>query len=701
MHILANSYKIIGGILCSLLSVNLACADEGYSARLEGNWRYSNDRSILMTEFWVPLHQSEDAILYGDARLMGDNLDAREFNFGIGYREIVDNEHLGKSIIGLNAWYDRRISSYGSHFNQVTAGVEWLNEDIDLRANMYVPLNKQKTFTRENPQGTNGRFVGNQLVVNTDQLVVEEALSGLDFELGYKLPFMDSYTDSTRLYGGAYYFDGDAAEDVAGWRTRIASDVNSDIQLGARFQKDDVRGSQAYLEATLRFPLGAKQSFKRHGLKARLDESPERDIDVVSNQALLYDGYNVTVINAEAGAAQNIIHVDNTAGIGGDGSAENPYDSLAGANAVAGAGDIIYVHEGAGTSTNQASGITLDDAGQKLIGSGVDLTFSLAGLSASNGLDVSANEVLIEKTTAPVITSAASGVIVSADDVTVAGLSIENTVSNGILVNGVNNAVIANNQVINAQFHGIRAVGYSGSDNVLTIKKNYIENAGDGAGESGIFVAPPGGVELTAYILDNEIDNAFFRAIWLESVSTSSMTSYVRGNEVYNSSLGIVLNAQGTSTHTAEISNNYSHDNTGNGFHFGSSVAGSDAHMDYTVSDNRSEGNGGHGMFAVVGINASGEMAMSGNIISGNASRGVNIVNSSSDVLVVDLGGGVLGAVGGNSIYGNAGFEVFNSSGLSVSAENNWWGVATGLDGSEVSVGAGVDSDPYLTEAPK
>ena len=101
-------------------------------------------------------------------------------------------------------------------------------------------------LSAKNPDGVGPGFVGNQLVVNTDQLVREEALEGIDFEIGVPVPYFNRNTDSTRFYAAAYHFEGDSADNVTGWRTRVASDINQNVSIGARFQKDDVRGSQGF-----------------------------------------------------------------------------------------------------------------------------------------------------------------------------------------------------------------------------------------------------------------------------------------------------------------------------------------------------------------------------------------------------------------------------------------------------------------------
>ena len=253
--------------------------------------------------------------------------------------------------------------------------------------------------------------------------VIEEALPGVDIELGTRIKALDKLTDSTRIYAGGYHFEGDRTDDVTGVRARIASDITSDIQLGARYQYDDVRDNQAFVEATIRFPFKSKKSFKQEGLRSRLDESPERDIDIVTNEAVTDDGIDQLILNANTGTTQNVVHVDNTAAAGGDGSIETPFNTLAAAEAVAIANDLIYVHRGDGTTTGQDTGITIDDEGQILAGSGADLLFSSGRFTTQNNQNVSNGIVVATATTAPVITNGAGdGVFVTADDVLVLSL---------------------------------------------------------------------------------------------------------------------------------------------------------------------------------------------------------------------------------------------------------------------------------------
>lgn len=432
------------------LSSSPAFAGDSLKARAEANWRNGSDRSILMTEFWVPFLQDEDSVFYGDLRMMGDDSDNREGNLGIGYRKETELPALGKGVAGAHGWVDRRITERGSQFHQVTLGVEWLGEDMDVRANGYLPLSDEQEYSIPNADPQGPALAGTGIVVDTNGTLLEEPQHGLDLELGWRMPFLEDHTDSIRAYGGGYYFDGDHTERVSGWRARLAADITPDVQIGARLQNDNERGSQGFLEATIRFPFGQKKSYRREGIRARLDESPERDIDIVTGASVTDSGDRVQVLNRETGAAQEVLHVDNTAAGGGDGSAENPFNTLAAAQAAASAQTIIYLHTGDGTSTNQDQGLLLDKAGQQLIGAGTDFIYDGARFATANGASPTST-LIAAAGTAPVITNvnaASDGITVNADDVKIAGVTVDGATRDGIVVEADGAAASAQNVTI-------------------------------------------------------------------------------------------------------------------------------------------------------------------------------------------------------------------------------------------------------------
>ncbi len=581
--------------------------DNPIQPRVELNHRYSNDRAISMMEFWVPLGQNEEdgSVLFGDLRMMGDNQENKELNVGVGYRGIINTKLLGDGIAGGMVWFDRRKTTSNSEFNQVTAGLEWLGEQYDVRLNGYVPLNKKQSYTRANPNGDGLGFVGNQIIVNTDQAVVEEALPGLDLEIGTRLNFLDGVTDSTRVYAGAYHFEGDRAEDVTGYRARIAADITSDIQVGARYQKDDVRGFQAYLEATVRFPFDAKKSFQEEGLRSRLDESPERDIDIVSNEAVLDDGIDQLVLNANSGVTQNVLHVNNTAGGGGDGSIEMPYNTLLAAQTAATTNDLIYVHRGDGTTTGQDTGVTLDDDGQMLVGSGTNLVYDRNRFRTSNNATIESGLLVEKKTENPIITNGAgNGVDVSsADNILLSGFTVDGASAHGVYALNSENLIIdtisSNNNTIDGvnvevdatnidQFSIVgsslnnnteRGLSFLTSNSGTSNQVNISNNIANENTLQGIrFQSRDVGSRIEKINLINNVTNTntSFGAFGVASIDSVIEEVNVVNNVMNSNGRGLQLNAQSAGTiNIANVIGNTAKNNTTQGLLVQSNNAGS------------------------------------------------------------------------------------------------------------------------------
>lgn len=445
-------------LIVSLLSSS-ALAQEPLKPRGEANLRYGDERTIAMGEFWIPLQQDNNSVLYSDIRLMGDSSENREGNIGIGYRAITSAPVLGEGVAGVHGWVDRRITERGSIFHQVTLGAEWLGRDFDILANAYLPISDGKLQTIPGTGRANPYLIGTGIFVDTPGKILEEPQHGFDIELGVPMPFFDKITDSTRVYAGGYYFDSKNTDHVAGGRFRFTADVTPDVAVGTRLQYDNIRNSQAFLEATIRFPFGQKSSYRKNGLHARLADSPERDIDIVTGGKVTDSGLAKPVLNATTGQAQQVLHVDNAAAPGGDGSVERPFNTLAAASAASTTGGIIYVNTGNGTSAGQNQGIVLNKQGQQLIGAGTDFIFD-GNRFTVNGGGGPQSIVIKPASTAPLITNLnanSDGVTVSADNVMVSGVRVSGATRDGIVVRASGAGTSAQNvQISNVTTTGNR-----------------------------------------------------------------------------------------------------------------------------------------------------------------------------------------------------------------------------------------------------
>lgn len=594
------------------------------SPRLETGFRAGNERSILQTEAWFPIRQAPDRVLYGDIRLSGDNNQNREQNAGVGYRQMV-----GNAIYGVNGWADRRTTDAGSTFVQTTIGLEAFSHNLDARANFYIPLgDRSQTKLTGNGGRTAPYLAGTGLFVDTPDRITEEAQAGFDLELGTTVPDWN-LADSARVYGGFYHFRGDETDSVTGWRARVTADVTPWLQVGARHQHDAERGSQTFLEATLRLP--GKQSYKTSGLRARLDESPERDIDIVTG-GQKENGLATPVLNAATGSAQRVIHVDNTAAPGGDGSAERPYNTLAAAQTAQQAYDVIYLRRGDGTTTGQNNGITISAPGVQLIGAGTDFIYDAGKFTTASKLGPRA-AVIIHGGTDPVITNGGSnGVTVTADNVTVAGLSVVNPGGIGVqFTNTTQNwqsATVRDVSVSNAVNRGISVQLTNGATINDVLIENSFVNGTTGNGR-GIEVNLTTGCRVVNATVRNSIvqNNANIGAIvWAPSASTID-NILMEGNTATGNTGDTGLYAQagiGSRVGTVVIRNNTL---SGNGAGI-SAYANSGGRLDRAdIYNNTATGHTSTAIFARANVGGSvlGLANIYNNTTSGNIGRGIQV----------------------------------------------------------------------------
>ena len=122
-----------------------------------------------------------------------------------------------------------------------------------------------------------------------------------------------------------------------------------------------------------------------------------------------------------------------------------------------------------------------------------------------------------------------------------------------------------------------------------------------------------------------------------------------------------------------------------------------------TVSNNTSTANAVGIYVSANNTSSITNVALASNTATANTTNGVYIDDDTTGAFYVDMGGGTLGSTGHNEIFGNTGTELrVDLDGNELKAENNWWGVGTGLAGGETTLEAGstVDANPYLAADP-
>jgi|GEM_PF-1763632 len=504
-----------------------SCAHYAGHASVEGKW--GSERSITETAAFVPLACREDRLLYGDVRLKADNRGNREGNVGLGVRALKEN-----GVAGGYVYLDRRRSGATEKlFTQTTLGAEWLAEDWEVRSNAYVPLSGKKQMGTSGGEALSDPYLANNGIyvdVAGQNAVIEKPLWGVDAEAGLKLPGKDFW-----MHAGVFAFDASEAEGLAGGRLRATYKVTENIALTAEGQYDNVRGRQGWLGVRFTVPFGGPKE-KPTGLKRRMTADPVRDVDIVTAavEQEVAPAHTAPVENTGTGVAQRVLHVDNSAGGGGDGTLENPFNTLAAAQAVLQDFDILYINRGTGTTAGMNAGLTVAQDNVWVIGSGTDFVYDAGRFYAPVEENLSGT-VLVAGGAAPVITNAG----VNGDGINVTGA---NTYIGGVTVNG-------------AARHGIYALAAAGVNlENVTVQDVTVSNNG----QYGIWFNTAGAGALIgeATIRDVTASNNGDRGAYVTAATTSTIGTVIVDNlESHDSGgdHGMEISADGAGTSITDI----------------------------------------------------------------------------------------------------------------------------------------------------
>lgn len=285
--------------LCFSLSGNAIADDTDpenpWTIYFRPGLRFGTDsRTLYVMDFLVPLYQDDRNILYANTKFTPNDHDGWELNLGLGYRyEIIDN-HL---IMGVNGFYDKRRTPWGTKHDQWGIGAELMGEvpfdtwslGLTGRYNYYHPISDAHIDI-----GPNGGYVyrGNG-IYTLDNIWFDEPLGGMDGEIGVRIPFVSDYVE-TWVYGGAYHFEGDNTEDIDGFSTRVEVYPTDFLKLAYEYREDDYYGGDHYGEVMVEVPfsienlVAGKNPFEGLGdrlggtreFDERMVETPRRDVDV-------------------------------------------------------------------------------------------------------------------------------------------------------------------------------------------------------------------------------------------------------------------------------------------------------------------------------------------------------------------------------------------------------------------------------------
>ena len=288
--------------------------------------------------------------VFGDAHFLITDTSRYGFNTGIGYRTMIDG-----AIWGVNGFYDNIQSPESHTYQQGGVGFEYLSDSFDFRANGYVPFGNREEFLKVVDPGTTPVFVGHDFSTLGTALF-QQALAGWDAEAGVPMPVINWL----RGYAGVYYltFKGD---ETWGVRGRFEGRVTQGIDVSVQVSNDQQFGTNINVGVDVRFD-GRMPS--RFGVPA---DAYARRYDQVRRQWQVQLGtnkgdYAVPLNDPTTGEQIVVSWVNNTAGPGGDGTVERPYNVLPSSVD----SDYVLVQRGVGDTVGN---IVLNE-GQDLFGEG-------------------------------------------------------------------------------------------------------------------------------------------------------------------------------------------------------------------------------------------------------------------------------------------------------------------------------------------
>ena len=443
-------------------------------------------------------HDSGIIFVDGQATLSDDF--GGGFNLGVGLRRMINSDSLlfstdPQRVIGVGFWTDGQSTAADNFFTQLGFSFESLGDSFDIRVNGHFPLDTTQTSDPVLSASGTPFYSGNEIFTATETITTDTAYSVVDAEIAKRINDLEAWA-----YLGGYQLDA-GSEDATGYRVGVRGYAVPDLALSLQVTDDDIYATNVVFGITWFVGRTNCNNEPCGNVYDRLREP------VLRNDFIATTSTSSSQASGDALTAQgttndiHVVHVDSTAAAGGDGTFENPLDSLAAVEAnsfSSGAGQeasIILVH--GGSVLTETDTLTLQE-GQRLLGEGTD-----ADMNQINHF-VDTNElglITLPETAAgaqdqfrPTID--ASGVpgdfITLADDNTVNNLDIANASATAITGNAINAPTLQNLEITTPTGNGISLTDIT---NTTVIENTVnITNAGGTAllidgGQDGMSIA--------------------------------------------------------------------------------------------------------------------------------------------------------------------------------------------------------------------
>ena len=301
----------------------------------------------------------------------------------------VRKQFIGGTLLGVGVYWDYdgdlnqysvwgqpgtdQFGQFGHVYNQVGISGEWLTDYGNLRSNGYIPVGS----TAHTLGAPGNPFTGNFMLCQTG---IDAALGGADLEVGAYIPGLADWAGMISVGGYAYGNDryqwqegSQIGQAVVPWfggvYTRLDTTFLENWDFSLQANNDSYFDWTGFARLTYR--MGGS---RRRNVPDQVEQPMMRNEHIVRGHQT-----PLVAINPATNQPWNVIHVDNTAGFGGNGTAAAPVTTLAAAQPLATQPyDIVYVHAGTSATTPYQSLWQFQADDQILVGQGSTLELATA-----------------------------------------------------------------------------------------------------------------------------------------------------------------------------------------------------------------------------------------------------------------------------------------------------------------------------------
>src|SRR5262245_44013899 len=468
-----------------------------------------------------PYYISDQSLLFSDLRVFPTNYGQVGGNAGIGYRYY--SESLDR-VFGISGWYDGD-NTRSVLLQQLGLSVESYADPFDIRSNFYMPVGPLTRQSGLSLVPGSVQFQGDNLIYDQLRSYIV-AMKGFDAEIGGLLPGEFLHDHGVRVYGGGYHYSDAQGDRITGASARLMANFLGGLDAQMQVTYDNFFRTRIFVGVSYTFGALHRSEMKQNTAYGRIGEHVTRNYTVVAEGRKQVE--HKTAIDPSTGSPYTFAHVVSSAAPGGDGTMNNPFNTITAAQ-LAGR-EIVFVHAGS-TFTGANASIVLNP-GDRIFGDGGGIPHFIQVPELGS--------LLLPQTVGnlPVLSGAVGDSVVLANNTIFSGFSINGAGGSAIVGNALQNATLSNIAIGSPTVDGLQLTGTAGPVSITNIG---IANPGG----SGINLQ--GGTGAIQFLGTTSVSGAGGPAVLIQNLASTGYVSFAGLGIDHRQNAGLqILGSAGT-----------------------------------------------------------------------------------------------------------------------------------------------------------